>query len=250
MRTFSIIVFTGILLLWGAYFILKDSNQQAGDNIASDGNLDSNKAGSVLTAKRKFELDQIGAVINSDTVQLDDDTKRKIKTAKVGYDNKEGVKELQALLEQSYFDPNSSLKDIKRIQAQIVEKKLKLNTTPTNTEKWDPKFVYHLMINENYTYPEVNMIRSLAENGLNLEEVEYIKEQVLEASFNDKITAFKNKTDVEARTVTSNNKKKKKAKEVDEFITDVDDGTTIEDKLIEMNYNESQKEEMRYGNNQ
>ena len=251
MRTFSIIVFTGILLLWGAYFLLKDTKQQTSENLAINGSLglDADKVGSVLNAKRKRELDQIGAVINKDTVQLDEDTKRKIKSAKVGYDNKEGVRELQSLLEQSYLDPNSSLKDIKRIQAQIVEKKLKLKQSPTNTEKWDPKFVYYLMIQENYTYPEINMIRSLAENGLNIEEIEYIKELILEESFNEKITAFKNKTEVEAQAVTAK-KKNKKVKEVDEFITDVDDGTTIEDKLIEMNYNESQKEEMRYGNNQ
>ena len=251
MRTFSIIVFTGILFLWGAYFLLKDvglttaENKVANDSVEQDPNIE----GSVLTKKRKYELDQIGAVINKDTVKLDAETRQKIKSAKAGYDSKEGVKELQALLEQSYLDSNSSINDIKRLQAQIIDLKLKLNQTPTNSEKWDPKFVYYLMMQENYTYPEINMIRSLAENGLNMEEIEYIKELILEDSFNEKIKSFKSKHEVDARAIAAN-KSKKKIKEVDEFITDVDDGVAIEDKLIEMNYNESQKEEMRYGNNQ
>ena len=42
----------------------------------------------------------------------------------------------------------------------------------------------------------------------------------------------------------------KNSKEVDDFIDDVNDGPSIEDKLIEMNYNQSEKEEMIYGNNQ
>ncbi len=251
MRTFSIIVFTGILFLWGAYFLLKDSNLTTADNKVASTSIeqDPSQDESVLTAKRKRELDQIGAVINKDTVQLDDATRQKIKSAKDGYDTKEGVKELQALLEQSYLDTNSTIQDIKRLQAKIIQKKLKLNQDPSNTEKWDPNFVYHLMMQENYTYPEVNAIRSITENGFSMEEIEHIKEESLQDSFNDKVKAFKSKSEVDAR-VMATTKKKKKEKEVDEFITDVDDGSTVEEKLIEMNYNESQKEEMRYGNNQ
>jgi len=251
MRTISIIAFTGFLLLWGAYFLLKDTARQttaesAADNEALEQDLDTK--GSVLTAKRKRDLDQIGAVINEDTVRLDDETKEQIKTAKAGYENKEGIKEIQALLEQSYLDRNSSLKDIKRIQADITEKKLKLKQEPTNSEKWDPRFVYYLMIQENYTYPEINMIKSLAENGLNMEEIEYINELIREDSFTERIMAFKSQSEISGRAVAS---AKKKPKEVDDFITDVnDDGSTIEDKLIEMNYNESEREEMRYGHNQ
>lgn len=250
MRTISIIAFTGFLLLWGAYFLLKDTRQTTAESIADDEALeqDLDKKGSVLTAKRKRDLDQIGAVINEDTVRIDEDTKEQIKTAKAGYENKEGVKELQALLEQSYLDRNSSLKDIKRIQAEITEKKLKLKQEPTNSEKWDPRFVYYLMIQENYTYPEINMIKSLAENGLNMEEIEYINELIREDSFTERIMAFKSQSEISGRAVAS---AKKKPKEVDDFIADVnDDGSTIEDKLIEMNYNESEREEMRYGNNQ
>ena len=250
MRTISIIAFTGFLLLWGAYFLLKDTRQTTAESIADDEALeqDLDKKGSVLTAKRKRDLDQIGAVINEDTVRIDEETKEQIKTAKAGYENKEGVKELQALLEQSYLDRNSSLKDIKRIQAEITEKKLKLKQEPTNSEKWDPRFVYYLMIQENYTYPEINMIKSLAENGLNMEEIEYINELIREDSFTERIMAFKSQSEISGRAVAS---AKKKPKEVDDFIADVnDDGSTIEDKLIEMNYNESEREEMRYGNNQ
>ena len=250
MRTMSIIAFASFLLLWGAYFLLKENRQTTAESAADVEVLeqDLTKKGSVLTAKRKRDLDQIGAVINEETVQLDDETKEQIKTAKAGYDTKEGLKELQAMLEQSYLDRNSSIKDIKRIQSDITEKKLKLKQEPTNTEKWDPRFVYYLMIQENYTYPEINMIKSLAENGLNMEEIEYINELIREESFTERIMAFKSQSEISGRTVAS---AKKKPKEVDDFITDVnDDGSTMEDKLIEMNYNESEREEMRYGNNQ
>ena len=250
MRTISIIAFASFLLLWGAYFLLKDSSKNPAESTADNEALeqDLTEKGSVLTAKRKRDLDQIGAVINENTVRIDDETREEIKMAKAGYDNKEGVKELQAMLEQSYLDRNSSIKDIKRIQLQITELKLKLKQEPTNSEKWDPRFVYYLMIQENYTYPEINMIKSLAENGLNMEEIEYINELIREESFTERIMAFKSQSEIAGRTVAS---AKKKPKEVDDFITDVnDDGSTIEDKLIEMNYNESEREEMRYGNNQ
>lgn len=249
MRTISILAFTSFLVLWGVYFYLKDNQRDQKAQVTSSDVLDENlkKEGSVLSAKRKRDLDKIGAVINENNVRIDDDTREEIKTAKKGYETKEGVKELQAMLEQSYLDRNSSIKDIKRIQDAIIEKKNKLKETVSNTEKWDPRFVYYLMIQENYTYPEINMIKSLAENGLNMEEIEYINELIREDSFMDRIMAFKSQGDV-SRTVASFKKTKKK--EVDDFIDDVNDGPSIEDKLIEMNYNQEEKEEMIYGNNQ
>lgn len=251
MRTISIIAFTSFLLLWGAYFFLKNSGKTPTESTAdSEAILDQSleKKGSLLAASRKRDLDQIGAVINENTVRLDDDAKEEIRLAKKGFESKQGVKELQAMLEDSYLDKNSNLKDIKRLQGEIVEKKNKLKEEPTNTEKWDPRFVYYLMIQENYTYPEVNAIKSLAENGLNMEEVEYINELIREDAFMERIMAYKAQGDV-GRTVASFKKTKKK--ETDDFIDDVNEGRpSIEDRLIEMNYNESEKEEMIYGNNQ
>ena len=249
MRTISIIAFTSFLLLWGVYFLLKDNSKTTASTSDTEALEESlTKEGTILSAKRKRELDQIGAVINENTVRLDDETKEEIRVAKKGYDKKEGVKELQALLESSYLDNNSSMKDIKRIQGEIVELKNKLKEDVANTEKWDPRFVYYLMIQENYTYPEINMIKSLAENGLNMEEIEYINELIREESFLERIMAFKAQGDV-SRTVASFKKTKKKEK--DDFIDDVNaEGASIEDKLIEMNYNQAEKEEMIYGNNQ
>lgn len=249
MRTISILAFTSFLLLWGVYYFLKDNKRNEKAQVTSSDVLEEslNKEGSVLSAKRKRDLDKIGAVINENNVRIDDDTREEIKTAKKGYETKEGVKELQAMLEQSYLDRNSSIKDIKRIQDAIIEKKNKLKETVTNTERWDPRFVYYLMIQENYTYAEINLIKSLAENGLNMEEIEYINELIREDSFMDRIMAFKSQGDV-SRAVASFKKTKKK--EVDDFIDDVSEGPSIEDKLIEMNYNQEEKEEMIYGNNQ
>jgi hypothetical protein len=251
MRTISIIAFTSFLLLWGAYFFLKNSGKTPTESTAdTEQILDESlsERGTLLNAKRKRDLDQIGAVINVNTVRLDDAAKEEIKMAKKGYDSKQGIKELQALLEDSYLDKNSTIKDIKRLQAEIIEKKNKLKENPLNTEKWDPRFVYYLMIQENYTYPEINMIKSLAENGLNMEEVEYINELIRENAFMERIMAYKSQGDV-GRTVASFKKTNKK--EVDDFIDDVNEGRpSIEDRLIEMNYNQSEKEEMIYGNNQ
>lgn len=249
MRTISIIAFTSFVVLWGAYFFLKNNIKTPTETTENTQLWDQSfsKKGSILTTGRKRDLDQIGAVINEQTVRLDDDTKAEIQMAKKGYESKQGLKELQALLEDSYLDKNSSLKDIKRLQADITEKKLKLKEEPTNTEKWDPRFVYYLMLQENYTYQEINMIKSLAENGLNMEEIEYINELIRENAFMERIMAFKSQGDV-GRTVASFKKKKHEA---DDFIDDVNEGRpSIEDRLIEMNYNETQKEEMIYGNNQ
>ena len=246
MRTISTIAFASFLLLWGVYHYLNvGSKNEVTHNAAMENSFA--KDGSVLSAIRKRDLDQIGAVINDDTVRLDDEDKEEIRTAKKSYDAKESVKELQALLEQSYLDRNSSIKDIKRIQDEIIERKNKMKEIVNNSEKWDPRFVYYLMIQENYTYPEVNLIKSLTENGLNYEEIEYINELVREDAFMERILAFKSQGEVN-RAVASVIKGKKK--EADDFIDDVNEGSGIEEKLIEMNYNQSEKEEMIYGNNQ
>jgi hypothetical protein len=248
MRTLSLMALASFLVLWGVYYYLKD---QSREKVATTTNhmLEQTLTteGSVLTAKKRRELDKIGAVINENNAEIDEDTKEEIKTAKEGYDTKESVKELQAMLEQSFLDRNSSMKDIKRIQSEIIEKKNKLKETVANTEKWDPRFVYYLMIQENYTYPEVNQIKSLADNGLNPEEIDYINELIREESFTEKIMSFKSQGEI-GRTVAS--LKKTKKKEVDDFIDDVNEGPSIEEKLIEMNYNQEEKEEMVYGNNQ
>lgn len=243
--------FASCLVLWGVYYYLKDNKPNPYINPVTSSGVSENgkQTESMLSQKRRRDLDQIGNVINENNVNLDDDTKVQIKTAKEKFDTSEGLKELQAMLEQSYLDRNSTVKDIKRIQDKIIEKKNKLHEEVANAEKWDPRFVYYLMLQENYTYPEINLIRSLTENGLNPEEIEYINELVREEAFMERIMAFKSNGDV-SRTVASF-KKKNKPKEVDDFIDDpLNDGTTIESKLIEMNYNDEEKEEMRYGSNQ
>ena len=115
-----------------------------------------------------------------------------------------------------------------------------------NTEKWNPKFVYYLLIQENYNYPEINLIKSLSENGLSKEEVDYINELIEEESFTEKIMSFKGQGDIK-RAVASFHKPKEK----DDFIDDpAKEDVSLESKLIEMNYNQEEKEEMTYGRNQ
>lgn len=252
MRTLAMLAFASFLVLWGVYYYLKDNrtnpyvnNDSAEEQIV----VGQKQENSILSKKRRRELDKIGHVINENNVEIDEDVKEEIKVAKDKFDTKEGIKELQAMLEQSYLDRNSTVKDIKRLQDKIIEKKNKAREEVANTEKWDPRFVYYLMIQENYTYPEINLIKSLSENGLNAEEVEYINELIREDGFTERIMAFKSQGDV-SRTVASF-KKKQRPKEVDDFIDDpLNDGTKIEDRLIEMNYNQEEKEEMVYGANQ
>lgn len=246
------LAFASFLVLWGVYYFLKDNqtnpyvnNDSAEEQIV----VGQKQESSILSKKRRRDLDKIGHVINENNVEIDEDIKEEIKVAKDKFDTKEGIKELQAMLEQSYLDRNSTVKDIKRLQDKIIEKKNKAREEVANTEKWDPRFVYYLMIQENYTYPEINLIKSLSENGLNAEEIEYINELIREDGFTERIMAFKSQGDV-SRTVASF-KKKQKPKEVDDFIDDpLNDGTKIEDRLIEMNYNQEEKEEMLYGANQ
>jgi hypothetical protein len=252
MRTLSLLAFASFLMLWGVYFFIKDNSKTPYDadaNLAESLEAGNDSSKSLLSKKRRRDLDQIGKVINENNVAIDEDTMAEIKTAKSTYDNKESMKELQALLEQSYLDRNSTVKDIKRIQDEIIERKNRLKENVDNTEKWDPKFVYYLMLQENYTYAEVNMIKSLTENGLNMEEIEYINELVKEDAFMERIMSFKSQGEVD-RAVASF-KKSNKPKEVDDFIDDpINEGASIESKLIEMNYNQEEKEEMIYGNNQ
>ncbi|MBC7538880.1 MAG: hypothetical protein H7281_08665 [Bacteriovorax sp.] len=250
MRTLSIMAFASFLILWGIYSYLRDDTVAANKvtNTGTHGrhHLAANDPDSPVYQKKLRELDKIGSVINEKNVDIDSETKDQIKVAKKVFDVAQNLSEKQHLLEQSFMDRASSIKDIKRLQNEIVDIKNKLKTETTNTEKWDPKFVYYLMLQENYTYGEINNIKSLSENGLNPEEINYITELIKEDTFSDRITAFKGQGNV-GRAVAS---LKKKPKEKDEFIDGAEVGESSESKLIEMNYNQEDKEEMVYGNNQ
>ena len=231
--------FASFLVLWGVYFYLRD-DADTPRAPASIHNSVKNTRGAkeesntLLTKTKIRELDKIGTVINEDNADLDQQTKNQIRVAKKVYDANQSLAEKQVLLEQSYMDHASTVKDIKHLQDGIVELKKKLKIDVANTEKWDPKFVYYLMLQENYTYNEINLIKSLAENGLNAEEVNYINELIKDEAFNERIMAFKSQTDL-GRAVAS---VKKKSKEKDEFMDGTEQDSGAESKLIEMNYNQ------------
>ncbi len=250
MRKLSIFAFASALILWGISLYLKSEKaNMANYNVSRTQKSKSanfEESTSLLNQSKRRELDKIGTVINEENVQIDPDTKEQIKVAKKVFDSKQNLKDKQILLEQSFADQSGSLKDTKRIQDEIVNIKNKLKLELTNSERWDPKFTYYLMIQENYTYAEINQIKSLSENGLSSDEINYITELIKEDSFVDKIKGFKNQTDT-SRTIAS---LKKKPKEKDDFIDDPLEGASLESKLIEMNYNQEEKEEMVYGNAQ
>jgi hypothetical protein len=250
MRTLSIMTFASFLVLWGVYTFLKDTGAPP-NRIVLDKNGSSiatpDTSESMLSQKKRRELDKIGSVINEDNADIDHSTRDQIKVAKKIYDSNQTLKEKQAMLEQSFLDRASTLKDTKHLQDDIIELKNKMKLEVTNTEKWDPKFVYYLMLQENYTYAEINMIKSLSENGLNAEEINYITELIKEDAFKERIQAYKSSGD-NGRSIAS---LKKKPKEKDDFIEDPSiGGASMESKLIEMNYNQEEKEEMVYGNQQ
>jgi hypothetical protein len=195
--------------------------------------------------KERQDLDQIGTVINAKNAEIDRDTKIQIKLAKKVFEFNQELKEKQTLLEQSYLDKATSIKDIKRLQVAVSDMRGKLKQDLDNTEKWDPRFVYYLMMQEHYSYKEVNGIKSLLDNGLNTDEITYINELIKQNSFLDKINTFKGLGD-SARSVAS---LRKKPRERDEFIEDSSAGpASAESKLIEMDYNTDSREEMVYGN--
>lgn len=188
----------------------------------------------ILKENNIRNIDKIGDVINEDTVKLDKEIKDRIKQDKVKFDNEQNLKEKISLLEQSFLDKHSSIRDIKRLQSEIQDVKNKMKVEIHNTEKWDPMFVYYLMIQENYTYNEINQIKSLSENGISGEELNYINDLIKQESFKQQVLGYKNQGEV-GRVVASL-KKPSKPKEHDEFVDSPETASAAEDSLIEMNY--------------
>lgn len=248
MKKLSTTLLVSCLIGWGVYFYLKNNRSNPYSNQVSIQLKKTTKSGIVpqqvetlLSENKRRKLDQIGSVINVKNVVLDKETINKIRIDKIKYEKRIDVKELQAMLEQSYSDPNSSIKDIKRIQEKIIESKIKMKATVENTERWDPRFVYYLMLQESYTYSEINLIKSLSENGLNHEEVEYINELIVKGAFTARIMAYKSQKTTD-RSFASIGKNQVKPKEVDDFINDpLNDESITESNLIEMNYNQEEE---------
>lgn len=203
------------------------------------------KKGTLLSRSNKHKLDKIGEVINPNNVQIDAATKKTILVAKKDFDLKIDLKEQEKMLEQSFQDPYSSIKDLKELQNKIVDHKNKLKMDVNNTEKWEPSFVYYLMINENYSYTDVNQIQSLSENGFNAEELNYINEQIKTKDFFDKVVEYKGHGELKRKVASAPSELK------DDYIDNpTADAPSIEEKMIEMNYSKEQTDEMRYGRDQ
>ena len=255
MKKLTFIAAGTFLLLSGVYFWLLKDNQNQAVSFPPQNELhssDKKSAGSgpastsIMSPQNSRKLDKIGAVINEKNAFLNEEVKNQIKKDRKIYDQKRDLKEKEVMLEQSFFDRSSTAGDTKKIQEQIIDLKTKLDSPLKNTERWDPKFVFYLMIQENYTYGEINQIKSLTENGISPEEVNFINDLIKQASFNEKIVAFKNHEGF-SRAIASTSKKKR---EKDEFIEDSGEHVSLESKLIEMNYNQDEKDEMVYGHSQ
>ena len=102
------------------------------------------------------------------------------------------------------------------------------------------------MLQENYTYQEINNIKSLSENGFNNEELNYINEQIKEESFTNRIKSLKGQGEIGRATASLMNKLKEK----DDFINNNEVAESRESKIVEMNYNQDDKEERVYVKNQ
>lgn len=252
MRNLSILAFTSFLILWGISSYLKGlhaptnrsaTKQVEHEEIASKDALKPSKAInkiSMLARANKKELDRIGEVINADNVEIDNTTKEKIQVAKKEFDVKTDLRGRERILEQSFADPNSSLADIKTIQNKIVDEKNKLKLEVKNTEKWEPRFVYYLLMNENYSYAEINQIQSLSENGFNTDELEYINELVKTKAFGQRIAEYKGQNE-QTRRVASTAKDRERDMR-DEYVEgSIADAPSLEEKMIEMNYSQQLK---------
>lgn len=254
MRKLTLFALVTFLFLWGIKSILlKNKSELAKSTPMIEAEkldrLSSNDISKMEAVNKKYqksdalsnddkirELDKIGEVINEKTANIDQDVKEQIKKDKIQFDNNQNLKEKVAFLEQSYLDKQTSIKDIKRIQSTIQDLKGKMKIEIQNTEKWDPMFVYYLMISENYTYSEINQIKSLAENGIAGEELNYINDLIKQESFKQQVLNYKSQGEV-GRVVAS----LKKPKVKDEFV-DSPNEAAPEDKLIEMNYGQIERE--------
>lgn len=190
------------------------------------------------------DLDRLGEVFNEFNTTLSKDEIKEIKDQKQKFDLKEKLKTKTQELEKAYLAKNYSVSEIKKLQGEVVDLKRKLNMEVDNIEKWDPKFVYYLIINDNYTLSEINQMKNLGEHGLSQDEIEYIKEYTQTGEFNERLTSFKENSEVVRKTASV-------PKEKDEFVDAPENETaSLEDRLIEMDYNPEEKEEMSYGYNQ
>jgi hypothetical protein len=250
MRNLSLMAFASFLILWGISNYLNGKNanphrMQEQTISASTPTPPIPHKGSLLSRSNKSALDKIGDVINEKNVQIDVDTKEKISQAKKEFNAKIDLKAREKMLAQSFLDPHSSIQDIKDIQNKIVEEKNKVKMDVNNTEKWEPGFIYYLMINENYSYNDINQIQSLTENGFNAEELNYISEAMRTKEFFDKIAELKGQGEVKRKVAST-------AKDIkDDYIDNpTADAPSLEEKLIEMNYTGQQKAEMAHGRNQ
>lgn len=197
-----------------------------------------------LKKKNVKDLDRLGEVFNEFNTTLSKEELKQIKEDKVKFDLKDKLKNKSLELEKAYLAKNYSLSEIKKLQSEVIDLKRKLNVEVENIEKWDAKFVYYLIINDNYTLSEINQMKNLGEHGLSQDEISYIKEYTQTAEFNERLGSFKENNEVVRKTASV-------PKEKDEFIEESESETaSLEDKLIEMDYNSEEKEEMAYGYNQ
>jgi hypothetical protein len=232
MRNLSLTAFAGFLLLWGISNYLNRNNGPVA-NVKPPENSKAPVKGTLLSRSNLKSLDKIGEVINEKNVQLDVATKEKIVSAKNDYNMKLDLKSQEKILIQSFNDPHSTIQDIKDIQNKIVQEKNKLKIEVNNTEKWEPGFIYYLMINENYSLTDINSIQSLTENGFNAEELNYISEAMRTKDFYNKISEYKGQADP-SRKIASVTKNMK-----DEYNDNAAAETqSAEDKIIEMNYSQ------------
>lgn len=202
------------------------------------------KTAQYLKKKNVKDLDRLGEVFNEFNTTLSKEELKQIKEDKVKFDLKEKLKNKSLELEKAYLAKNYSLSEIKKLQSEVIDLKRKLNVEVENIEKWDAKFVYYLIINDNYTLSEINQMKNLSEHGLSQDEISYIKEYTQTSEFNERLGSFKENNEVVRKTASV-------PKEKDEFIEESESETaSLEDKLIEMDYNSEEKEEMAYGYNQ
>ena len=243
MRKLSLMAFASFLILWGISnylgrrpVVTKKMQEQI---IAPDQQPEQqDDKQTLLTHAKKRQLDKIGEVINAKTVELDTRTKEKISLAKKDFDIKNDLRDKEKMLEQSFSDQNSTFQDIKALQNKIVDHKNKLKLEVKNSEKWEPGFVYYLMMNENYSYTDVNNIQSLSENGFNTEELNYISEVMRSKGFYEKVAEYKGQGEMKRKIASTYNPKEVK----DEFNdTGEEEVISAEDKIIEMNYSNQQR---------
>jgi hypothetical protein len=164
------------------------------------------------------------------------------------------LEEAKIALITAYNETSNNIRDILSIQSDISNLKAKLDTLVLPTESWDPRLVFYLEIREGLQLEDIDQLENLADIGISIEEIKNIRNLINTPEFLHEILIFKGVDDSEIElAVTSHSVERKLASAIDRMRdssndqVSINDNIALEAKLVEMDYTDSETEEMSHG---